>query len=151
MSMPEEIRRLLNSPSILGLVLLGTLLLADVSQLIKASQYLVFHGDNTYPESAVVQTALWARDSGRIYPELYLSPYTPAPYGPLFYVGLTAAAKITGAGFDSLLILGRAIVFACFLLLAILTFFWVRRQPLPLPVALVASALIFAQIDFLEW
>ena len=149
--MREAIRRLITSPSILSVVVLGTLLTADLSQLIKASQYVFFRGDNTYPESAVVQTAIWARDSGRIYPNLDLAPYTPAPYGPLFYVAFAAIAEMTGADFDTLLVLGRALVLACFLLLAVLVFFWVRRQQLPVPVALVTASLILAQIDFLEW
>src|SRR5439155_1323738 len=89
--------------------------------------------------------------SGKLYPALDHSPYTAAPYGPLFYVGLTALAKSAHLDFDHLLIYGRIPVLISFLLLPLLAYLWERRQAVPVVVALIAPAFILAQIDFLEW
>src|SRR5215475_9260472 len=107
---------------ILLLLLFGPLLLAGLCQIAKIGQYVFFHGDSTFPESAVVQTALWAKASGKIYPALDQSPYTPAPYGPLFYTSLTLVAKVAGGDVDRLLAIGRLITVTSFLLLLFATY-----------------------------
>src|ERR1041384_4601986 len=106
-------------PALLLVVVLGPLLLAGIFQLVKAGGYLTQHGDSTFPESAVVQTGIWAHETGRIYPGLNEAPYTPAPYGPLFYVALAGLAKVVGGSFDRLVIAGRVLTFAGFLLVAV--------------------------------
>src|SRR5215467_217502 len=118
------------SGNLLLLLLFGPLLLAGLCQVAKIAQYVFFHGDSTFPESAVVQTALWAKASGRIYPALDQSPYTPAPYGPLFYASLTMVAKVLGGDVDRLLVMGRLITVASFLLLLFATYRWGKRQTL---------------------
>src|SRR5689334_9415276 len=110
------------SGKLLLAVLLGPLLLAGACQLAKGTTGLFAKGDNTFPESAVVQTAIWAKQTGRIYPGLDASPYTPAPYGPLFYVGLTVLAKAGNFNFDGLLVAGRVLSFAVYLLFVIATY-----------------------------
>lgn len=131
-------------------VLLGPLLLAGACQVAKGGTGLLAKGDNTFPESAVVQTAIWAKDSGRIYPALDTSPYTPAPYGPLFYVGLTVLAKAGSFDFDGLLVAGRAFSFVVYLLVVVAAYRWERRY-MRAGIALLAPALILAQIDFVDW
>jgi hypothetical protein len=148
--MIEKLGRLVASRKVLLLWLIGPLLIAGLCQLVRVGQYLFFQGDSTFPESAVVQTALWAKASGQIYPNLNQSPFTPAPYGPLFYAGLTALAKAVGGDFERLLVTGRFIVFAAFLLLVVAAYRW-ERQRLTFAIALVAPALILAQIDFEAW
>ena len=130
------------------LVVLGPLVIAGLCQLGKAGQYLFFRGDTTFPESAVVQTALWAKDSGRLYPALDQSPYTPAPYGPLFYATLTGFAKLGAGNLDRLLILSRLSALSAFLLLVFAAYRWGRRQMLAPAAALAGAALILSQIDF---
>ncbi|MFI5103375.1 MAG: glycosyltransferase family 39 protein [Terriglobales bacterium] len=147
----ENLPQLIATPRFLAFILLAPLLLAGVCQLVKAGQSLFFHGDNTFPEGAVVQTAVWSRDSGRVYPSLQSSPYTPAPYGPLFYVSLSAVARSTSAGFDSLLIFGRVVILISFLLLPMVSYRWARKRGLTTAFALSAAALVLAQIDFLDW
>jgi hypothetical protein len=147
--MIEKLGRLVASRKVLLLWLIGPLLIAGLCQLVRAGQYLFFQGDSTFPEGAVVQTALWAKASGQIYPNLDQSPFTPAPYGPLFYAGLTALAKV-GGDFERLLVIGRVIVLAAFLLLAFAAYRWERRR-LAFAIALVAPSLILAQIDFEAW
>lgn len=133
------------------MILLVPLLLAGVCQLFKAGQALSFRGDNTFPESAVVQTAEWSRDTGRLYPPLATSPYTPAPYGPLFYMTLSALARLSHLGFDQLMVTARGIVLVCFLLLPWIAYRWTRRAGASPALALAGSAMILAQIDFLDW
>jgi len=148
--MTEKLRRL-SFRNILLLFILGPLLVAGLCQLAKAGQYLFFRGDSTFPESAVVQTALWSKASGRIYPALDQSPYTPAPYGPLFYASLTAVAKLADADLDHLLVYGRIVVFSAFLLLLFGAYSWERRQKLAVAIACFSPALILSQIDFEAW
>lgn len=138
------------SGKLLLAVLLGPLLLAGACQLAKGTTGLFAKGDNTFPESAVVQTAIWAKQTGRIYPGLDASPYTPAPYGPLFYVGLTVLAKAGNFNFDGLLVAGRVLSFAVYLLVVMATYRWERRY-MRVGIALLAPALVLAQIDFVDW
>jgi hypothetical protein len=139
------------SGKLLLLFLFGPLLLAGLCQIAKVGQYLFFHGDTTFPESAVAQTALWAKSTGRIYPALDQSPYTPAPYGPLFYTSLTAVAKTVGGDVDRLLVIGRLITVAAFLLLLFATYRWSKRQMLAGAMAFAAPVLLLSQIDFEAW
>jgi hypothetical protein len=139
------------SGKLLLLLLFGPLLLAGLCQIAKVGQYLFFHGDSTFPESAVVQTALWAKASGRIYPALDQSPYTPAPYGPLFYVSLTGVAKAVGGNVDRLLVTGRLITVLAFLLLLFATYLWGKRQTLTGAMTFAAPLLLLSQIDFDAW
>lgn len=129
---------------------LAPLFLGGAMQLGKAVQNVASKGDNTYPESAVVQTAMWAKTSGRIYPALDRSPYTPAPYGPLFYVALTALARLGNLNFYSLLIAGRTVSLAVYLLIVAAAFLWERRH-MQRVLALLAPALILTQVDFVDW
>ena len=72
----HKIEKSLSSKLLLTAVL-APLLLAGAMQLGKAARSVAASGDNTYPESAVVQTAIWAKTSGRIYPSLDSSPTRP--------------------------------------------------------------------------
>lgn len=147
----EQLPQLNAPPRGLALILLIPLLLAGICQLFKAAQALSFRGDNTFPESAVVQIAEWSRDTGRIYPPLAASPYTPAPYGPLFYMALSALARLSHLGLDQLMVTARSIVLICFLLLPWIAYRWTRRAGVSSALALAGSAMILAQIDFLDW
>lgn len=132
-------------------ILLAFLTIAGVCQILHIARSIGVHSDTTYPESAVVQTALWARDSGHIYPGLDEPPYMPAPYGPVFYEYLASLARFTHAGFDRLLVLARVVSVACFALLLIGAYRWARKQELEPLIALMASAFIVSQIDFADW
>ncbi|HJT54523.1 MAG TPA: hypothetical protein VJ848_11780 [Candidatus Angelobacter sp.] len=145
----QKIEKSLSSKLLLTAVL-APLLLAGAMQLGKAARSVAASGDNTYPESAVVQTAIWAKTSGRIYPSLDSSPYTPAPYGPLFYLALTGLAKLGKLNFDSLLVAGRVVSLTFYMLIVIAAYLWERRH-LQSTLALLAPALILAQVDFVDW
>lgn len=138
------------SSKLLLTVVVAPLLLAGAMQLGKAAKNVATKGDNTYPESAVVQTAIWAKTSGRIYPGLDNAPYTPAPYGPLFYVALTTLAKLGNLNFGSLLVSGRMVSLAVYLLIVVAAYFWERRHMQGV-LAILAPMLILAQVDFVDW
>lgn len=139
-----------SSSRLLLAIVLAPLLLAGAIQLGKAVQSITTQGDNTYPESAVVQTAMWAKASGRIYPALDRSPYTPAPYGPLFYVALTTLAKLGDMNFGALLISGRLLSLIVYLLIVVAAYSWERRHMQGV-LASLAPALILTQVDFVDW
>jgi len=138
------------SSKLLLAIVLAPLLLVGAIQLGKAVQSITTQGDNTYPESAVVQTAMWAKTSGRIYPALDGSPYTPAPYGPLFYVALTTLAKLGNMNFGALLISGRLLSLIVYLLIVVAAYSWERRHMQGV-LALLAPVLILSQVDFVDW
>src|SRR5215813_4113169 len=149
--MTEKPDQTSSSGKLFLLLVLGPLFIAGLCQLAKAGQYIFFRGDTTFPESAVVQTALWAKDSGHLYPALDQSPYTPAPYGPLFYIALTGVAKLGAGNLDRLLILARLSALSAFLLVVFAAYRWSRRQMLAPAAALGGAAMILSQIDFEAW
>jgi hypothetical protein len=149
--MTEKPDQISSSGKLFLLLILGPLFIAGLCQLTKAGQYLFFRGDSTFPESAVAQTALWAKDSGRLYPALDQSPYTPAPYGPLFYVALSGLAKLGASNLDRLLIVARLAALSAFLLVVFAAYRWGRRQMLTPAAAFAGAALILSQIDFEAW
>ena len=138
------------SSKLLLAIVLAPLLLAGAIQLGKAAQSVTTQGDNTYPEGAVVQTAMWAKVSGRIYPALDSSPYTPAPYGPLFYVALTTLAKLGKMDFGALLVSGRLLSLTVYLLIVLAAYSWERRH-VQRVLAVLAPVLILTQVDFVDW
>lgn len=83
--------------------------------------------DVTHPESASVWAAQLAAKSGRLYPALDRAPYTVAPYGPLFYLGLEAAARLSGVHLRYVRLGYRMFVFGCYLLLPVLVYLLLRR------------------------
>jgi hypothetical protein len=108
--------------------------------------------DTSYPESAIVQTALWAKQTGHLYPALNAPPYTPAPYGPLFYLMIAAGAKIAGGYPYSTRVLLRVVVFACYLLVGC-TGYRLARDTVDAPrrLAFLAAAVIWAAPFVLFW
>lgn len=107
--------------------------------------------DITTPDSVMVQTALWARRSGIIYQPATAPPYTPAVYGPLYYLALIGLSYLTGARFAPLLLASRLFTLACFASLAVLLWFWSRRLGLPRPLAALAPMFLLSQIAFVHW
>lgn len=138
------------SSKLLLALVLAPLLLAGAIQLGKVAQSVTIQGDNTYPEGAVVQTAMWAKTSGQIYPALDGSPYTPAPYGPLFYVALTSLAKLGNMNFGTLLVSGRLLSLLVYLLIVVAAYVLERRH-MQRVLALLAPVLILSQVDFVDW
>jgi hypothetical protein len=100
--------------------------------------------DTSYPESALVQTARLASDSGRLYPGLDTPPYTPAPYGSIFYLVLAEAGKVCkGDAFETRLLL-RSIVFCSYMLLGLMGYLLARTAGASRSAAILGAAAIWA-------
>ncbi|PYV40325.1 MAG: hypothetical protein DMG06_20625 [Acidobacteria bacterium] len=112
---------------------------------------LQFQGDNTHSESTVVVTGLWAAKTGHLYPAIHQPPFTPAPYGPLLYMGLAAIAKVGASSFEQLLVAGRFAVFTCYLALIGLVFLWARRVGFSYPLAVLCAGFVLLIRDFTWW
>ncbi|MGH9534706.1 MAG: hypothetical protein ACRD2E_07595 [Terriglobales bacterium] len=107
--------------------------------------------DITTPDSVMVQTAIWARQSGAIYHSASRPPFTPAVYGPLYYLILIGLSYGTGVGFAALAFAGRLFTLGCFLAVAAVLWLWARRLGLPRWLALLAPLFLLSQIAFLRW
>lgn len=107
--------------------------------------------DITTPDSVMVQTGLWARHGGIIYHAAAQPPYTPAVYGPLYYLVLIGLSYLTGPALAPLLFAGRLFTFVCFAALGVLLWFWARRLGLPRGLALLAPGFLGSQIAFVQW
>ena len=146
-----ETATVFGSPGWLLGVLLVLTFLGGAASLWKSFQLLSHQGDNTYPESTVVQIGLWAAQSGRLYPSLEQSPFTPAPYAPLLYLSVAGLARLGWWDFLDLLRAGRLMVLVCFVILVLLAYRWSRRAGMPATVALLSSSFLLSQADFQEW
>src|SRR5260370_834911 len=129
----------------LGLCLMST---AFASR--HAARWILREGDNSNVESELAQLGLWAHQTGRLYPKLAESPYTPAPYGPLLYLGLQSLAYFFSDP-PTLIHAGRIIVFCSFLQLAVLAFVWCLRSSASVAAAWFSALLILGSLDFYPW
>jgi hypothetical protein len=130
-----------------GLFMLACAVVSGCALLPPAWRQIKARADVTYPESAVAYNAQLAARTGHIYPPISQPPYTPALYGPAFYLALSTIARRTG-DLDALLIAGRALSFACFWLTIGGTFFLTKRLGAPAWFAALAAALVFADPEF---
>jgi hypothetical protein len=131
---------------LLALCLLGSALSAH-----RQVQWLFHQGDNSYPESAVVQVGLWAEQTGRLYPAIAVAPFTPAPYGPLLYLSVAAVARLSSSDYAGVVVLLRAIMFSVLLGLCLVVYLCSRRTQTRALFALIAATLLLAQSQFFPW
>jgi hypothetical protein len=111
---------------------------------IKSLSTLTTDADTSYPESALVQTARLASQSGRLYPAIDAPPYTPAPYGPLFYLLLAGAGRVCkGDAFEIRLLL-RSIVFASYVVVGLVGYLLARNAGASRNAAALGTAAIWA-------
>lgn len=122
-----------------------------VRLLVANAAVLHLNRDVLYPESAGVQIALWCAHTGRIFPHFHSSPFTPAVYGPAFYLGLGLIERWFHLGFFHLLVLGRLISFGSFLAVGLLLFVLVRRLGFNYLSALTAAVAMWSGFDFTMW
>ena len=109
------------------------------------------HRDLIYPESAGIELARWTARDGRVFPHFQHSPYTPAIYGPLFYLALAAVEKLLRGHFFSLLLAARGASLAAFYGLAALVYVFSRRRGHGFFAALLAALALLAASDFSAW
>jgi hypothetical protein len=99
--------------------------------------------DIGYPESAPVETARLASQTGRLYPGFEAPPYTPAPYGPLFYVMLAAAGRLCNGDAYAIRVLLRSIVFASYVFLGLMGYLLARNAGATRHAAALGAAAIW--------
>ena len=121
----------------------GCALLPASLRLVKA------HADVTYPESAIAHNAQLTAQTGRIYPPISQPPYTPAVYGPAYYLGLRPFA-LAARSVDEVLVAGRVLSFVSFLFVIVGAWFITRRLGAPPLFATVAAALVFGDPEFVR-
>ncbi len=110
----------------------------------KSLSTITTRADTSYPESALVQTARLASQSGRLYPALDAPPYTPAPYGPLFYLALAGAGRVCkGDAFEIRLLL-RLIVFGSYVVAGLVGYLLARTAGASRSAATLSAVAIWA-------
>lgn len=107
--------------------------------------------DTSHPESAIVQTAQLAARSGRLYPSLDAPPYTPAPYGPLFYLVLAGAGRVCKGDASEIRLLLRSVVFGCYLLVGLVGYLLARNAGASQSASVLGAAAIWAAPQVLFW
>lgn len=135
----------------LGRLLLVVLLLCVVLNISGAIRVFPTNEDTTTPESTIVETARWAALSGHIYPALNSSPYTAAPYGPLFYLGLEGIGKAAQGNPHRIRMLLRFLVFASYLLVGLLAYALTRSAGASREAGLLACTAALASPYVLYW
>ncbi len=144
-------RPLLHAVALLQWVLLAALLACAATNVVRAIRAIPSASDTTYPESAVIATAHWAWRSHRIYPSLVRPPYTPAPYGPLFYLGLAAVGNALHGDNHAIRIALRSLVFASYLLAGLAVFALARDAGAAVWAALAGGVTALAAPFVLFW
>ncbi len=109
------------------------------------------HHDVIYPEAAGAQLALWTAQTGRVFPPLQRPPFTPAIYGPLFYLSLAALARTRHASLFALLLAGRLASLAAYLGLVAIVIFFNRRRGYAWPASLAAGLALAGIPAFSAW
>ncbi len=112
---------------------------------------LGLHHDVIYPEAADVQLALWTAQTGRVFPPLQRPPFTPAIYGPLFYLALAALARPFHFSLHALLLAGRLGSLAAYLGLGCVVYLFNRRRGYGWPACLAAALALGASPGFSAW
>jgi hypothetical protein len=117
--------------------------------LLRASwQEIAAHADVTYPEAAVAYNAHLAAHTGRVYPPISQPPYTPAVYGPAYYLGLAGVARAGTLDLDELQLAGRALSLLAFGLVIAGAWFLARSLGVTPMLAALAASLVFAEPTF---
>lgn len=89
--------------------------------------------------------------TGQLYHSMSAPPYTPEPFGPLFYVASAGVAKWAKLDIDATLRLGRTLDFLCLLLCGVTAWLVVRKMGFPRGEAALAAMLLLAQPVFDRW
>ena len=141
---PKVFPRMQQLLLVLFLVCVGTIWM-------KSFGTITTSADTSHPESAIVQTAQLAARSGRLYPSLDAPPYTPAPYGPLFYLVLAGAGRVCKGDASEIRLLLRSVVFGCYLLVGLVGYLLARNAGASQSASVLGAAAIWAAPQVLFW
>jgi hypothetical protein len=132
-------------------ILLALFLVCAGAIWIKSLYVIGMAGDTSHPESAIIQTAWLASQSGRLYPSLDAPPYTPAPYGPLFYAMLAGAGRFCRGDILALRLLLRLMVFASYAIVGLMGYMLARNCGASRSAAMLGAVAIWAAPQVLYW
>ena len=133
---------------ILLVFLTGCAILLLVMQ---AWHYLPVTGENVYPESSGVLSALrWSRGLP-LYQDFRKAPYLTTSFPPLWFALMAGAAKVTGADLDSLTRLGRIFSLLCLFGIAIAGYSWNQSLGLPSELSILAPAFFLSVPILVPW
>jgi hypothetical protein len=141
-------RKQISSSRTLGLFMAACALVAGCALLWASGREIAAHADVTYPEAAVAYNAHLAAQTGRVYPPISQPPYTPAVYGPAYYLGLAGIARAGSLDLDQVLLAGRALSLLAFGLVIAAAWFLARSLGAPALFATLAASLVFAEPTF---
>ena len=143
------------SPKLLTRLALYSLLLyctvGSALTIAGASKIVSFHGDLTGSESVNPFISILAVRTGHLYHPLSAPPYTPQPFGPLFYLAGAGIARLSNLDLDATLRLARTLDFACLLLCAVTVWLISRQLKFSTGVSALAAMMFLAQPIFYRW
>lgn len=116
-----------------------------------AAAVIPVRGDLTGGEAVNPFLATLAARTGQLYHPISAPPYTPEPFGPLFYFANAGVAKWARLDIDATLRLGRTLVFLCLLLCGVTAWLVVRKTGCSRGEAALAAMLLLAQPVFDRW
>ena len=142
-------------PSMLALLALLSLLVyctsGAVILTIRSAGKISARQDTINPEGGIAYAAVLAARTGRLYAPLAAPPYTPQPYGPLFYAVNTVIARASHLDVDVTIRRGRLLAFGCFLLCGVTVYLLDRRLRFSRRDSALAALMLLAQPAFLPW
>ena len=147
--------RPLRSPQTLNRLASYSLLLfctiGSVLTVIGAAKIIPCRGETTGTESVNPYVSILAVQTGHLYHPLPAPPYTPQPFGPLFYLAGAGIARISGLNIDATFRLGRAMVLLSLLLCAATVWLISRQLGFTKNVSALAAMTLLAQPFFARW
>ena len=143
------------SPKLLTRLALYSLLLycivGSLLCIVGSSKIISFHGDLTGGESVNPFVSILAVRTGHLYHPLSAPPYTPQPFGPLFYLAGAGVARLSSLDLDATFRLARTLDFICLLLCAVTVWLISRRLKFSPGVSALAAMMFLAQPIFYRW
>jgi hypothetical protein len=94
---------------------------------VQTAHFLPVTGENIYPESSGVLSALRWSQGQPLYSDFRKAPYLTTPFPPLWYVLTAQAARFGFRDLDSLTRVGRILTLVCLFGIALLAYLWNRR------------------------
>jgi len=110
-------------------LLLAAFTISACAVIVSAVRLIPLKADVTNPESANLAGPV-AGPSAPLYPDINQPPYTPSPYGPLFYSTVKFMAHATGNQIERVRTACRVFVFVMFLLLPVGVYLLLRAVAL---------------------
>jgi hypothetical protein len=142
---PQTLTRLA-SYSLLFFCAIGSLL-----TVVGAAKIIRSRGETTGTESVNPYVSILAVQTGHLYHPLSAPPYTPQPFGPLFYLAGAGIARLSGLDIDTTFRLGRAMVVLSLLLCAATAWLISRQLGFTRNVSALTALTFLAQPFFARW